>query len=137
MTTIKPNASQKLPLVFRWDTFPMDLSHPPGRFKVSRFNYLVRDREAKVIMGFWEAEAGEEIVGETVGLDTADELMILLDGRLYVSAPGEEDCLAKPGDVIAAMHYRRARIVAKERALSFFVSFNIDVGALERIHNLE
>lgn len=124
--------TEELPLVIRWDTFPLDFTDPLERFEVSKWNYFVKDPEARVLMGFWEAEAGSEVVGEIVGGGTADEIMLVLEGQLYVSSPGVEEQVAGPGDIVAAMHYRQTHVVAKERALVFFACWRIDPEEVEQ-----
>lgn len=124
--------TEELPLVIHWDTFPLDLTDPLKRFKLTRFNYLLKDQEAQLLMGFWEAEDGVEVVGEIIGGGTADEVMVVLEGQLYVSAPGIPEQIAGPGDLIAAMHYRQTRVVAKERARVFFIVYRIDPEEAER-----
>lgn len=125
--------AEELPLVVRWDTFPLDLNDPLERFKVSRFNYFHKDREAQVLMGFWEAEDGAEVVGEIVGGGIADEVMVVLEGQLHVSAPGIPEQVAGPGDVITAMHYRQTRIAAKDRARAFFIVYRHDPEEMDRV----
>ncbi len=124
--------AEELPLVIHWDTFPLDLTDPLKRFKLTRFNYLLKDPEAQLLMGFWEMEDGSETVGEIIGGGTADEIMVVLEGQLYVSAPGIPEQVAGPGDLIAAMHYRQTRVVSKERARVFCIVWRIDPEEAER-----
>jgi len=123
--------TDQLPLVVRWGSYPLDRADPLPRFAWSRFNYFLKDPEARVMMGFWEVEEGEEVVGEIVGGGTADEIMVVLEGQLYVSAPGMPEEIAGPGDVVACMHYRQTRVEAKERARVLFVCWRIDPEEVE------
>jgi uncharacterized cupin superfamily protein len=122
-----------LPLVIRWDTFPLDISDPLQRFRLSRWNYFHKDQAAGVMVGYWEAEAGQETVGEGVGGGTADEFMVILEGQVRVSDAGEPERIAGPGDVIAAMRFRRARLVVEERVRALFFVYHIDPDAAERV----
>jgi ethanolamine utilization protein EutQ (cupin superfamily) len=123
---------QELPLVIRWDTFPLDISDPK-RFKVSQFNYLYKNHEAKLIMGYWEAEDGVEIIGEMVGGGTSDEIMVVLEGQLYVSTPGEPSRVARPGDLVACLRNRETRIEVRERTRVFFVVQGIQPDVAEGV----
>ena len=123
--------TEELPLVVRWNTFPLDIADPLERFKLSKWNFFLRDKEAQILMGFWEAEDGTEIVGEIVGGGTSDEVIVVLEGQLYVSAPGIPEQVAGPGDLVTAMHYRQTRIVAKERARAFFIVYRCDTEEME------
>jgi hypothetical protein len=123
---------KELPLVIHWDTFPLDLSDPLKRFKHSRFNYFFKEAEAQLIMGFWEAEDGAEVVGEIIGGGTSDEIMVVLEGQLHVSAPGVPEQVAEPGDLVACMRYRQTRVAAKGRARVFFVVHGISPQEAER-----
>jgi hypothetical protein len=124
--------AEELPLVIHWDTFPLDIRDPLKRFKHSRFNYLFRNEDAKLIMGFFELEDGAEVIGELIGGGTSDEIMVVLEGQLYVSAPGMPEEVARPGDLIACMRYRQTRVAAKERARVFFVVQGISPDEAER-----
>ena len=124
--------AEELPLVVRWDTFPLDIIDPAKRFEMSRWNSFVRDREAQIVMGFWEAENGAEIVGEVSG--ASDEVIIVLEGRLYVSTPVMVEQVAEPGDAIMATRCRETRIMAKERARAFFMIYAVDPDQYEQAH---
>lgn len=123
---------EELPIVIRWDTFPLDLRDPLKRFKHSQFNYFFKDQEAQLLMGLWEVEDGAETVGEIIGGGTSDEIMVVLEGQLHVSAPGIPEQVAGPGDLVACMRYRQTRVVAKGRARVFFVVHGIDPEQAER-----
>ena len=128
--------TEELPLVIRWDTFPLDINDPAQRFGLSRWNFFLKDRGARVRMGFWEVEDGAEVVGEIIGEitgHTADEVMIVLEGQLYVSSPGVPEQVAGQGDVIVARHGRETHVVAKGRARAFFVAYGSDPEEAERI----
>ena len=125
--------TEELPLVIHWDTFPLDITDPLKRFKHSRFNYLFKNEDAKLIMGFFELENGSEVVGELIGGDTSDEMMVVLEGQLYVSAPGMPEEVAGPGDLVACMRYRQTRVAAKERARVFFVVQGLSPEEAERV----
>jgi hypothetical protein len=124
--------AEELPLVIHWDTFHLDITDPLERFKHSRFNYLFKNEDAKLIMGFFELEDGAEVIGELIGGGTSDEIMVVLEGQLYVSAPGMPEEVARPGDLIACMRYRQTRVAAKERARVFFVVQGISPDEAER-----
>ena len=123
---------EELPIVIRWDTFPLDLRDPLKRFKHSQFNYFFKDQEAQLLMGLWEVEDGAETVGEIIGGGTSDEIMVVLEGELHVSAPGIPEQVAGPGDLVACMRYRQTRVVAKGHARVFFVVYGIDPEQAER-----
>jgi ethanolamine utilization protein EutQ (cupin superfamily) len=129
---VKKSMAEELPLVVRWDTFPLDIIDPARRFQVSRWNSFVSDREARIMMGFWEAENGAETVGEISG--ATDEAILVLDGRLYVSAPGMAEQVAEPGDVIMATRRRETHIVAREPARAFFIIYAVDPDQYEQAH---
>jgi ethanolamine utilization protein EutQ (cupin superfamily) len=122
---------EELPLVVRWNTYALDHTDPLRRFALSRFNYFVKDAEARVMVGFWEVEDGEEVVGEIIGGGTADEIMVVLEGHLYVSTPGMAEKVAGPGDVVAAMRTRQTRVVARAKAKVLFVCWRIDPEKVE------
>lgn len=124
--------AEELPLVIHWDTFHLDITDPLKRFKHSRFNYLFKNEDAKLIMGFFELEDGAEVIGELIGGGTSDEIMVVLEGQLYVSAPGMPEEVARPGDLIACMRYRQTRVAARERARVFFVVQGISPEEAER-----
>lgn len=118
--------NEGFPLVIHWGTFPLDLTDPLKRFKRARFNYFYKDPEAKLLIGLWEVEDGSEIIGELIGGGTSDEIMVVLEGELHVSAPGMPEQIARPGDLVAAMRYRQTRVEVKGRARVCFIVNGID-----------
>ena len=124
--------TEQLPLVIHWDTFPLDISDPK-RFKLSHFNYLYKNEDARLIMGYWEAEEGAEVIGEMVGGGTSDEIMVVLEGELHVSTPGMAEQVARAGDLVACMRDRQTRVAVKERTRVFFVVQGISPATAERV----
>jgi ethanolamine utilization protein EutQ (cupin superfamily) len=124
--------SEEMPLVVRWDSFPFDCRDVMDRFQRSTFNYFHKDKDAKLLMGFWDVEQGSEVVGEVVGGGSTDEVMVVLEGRLFVSSPGMPQQVANPGDLVMCMRHRQTRVEVKERARVLFIAWNIDIAEAER-----
>jgi len=61
-----------------------------------------------------------------IGGCTSDEIMVVLEGELHVSAPGMPEQIAWPGDLVAAMRYRQTRVEVKGRARVCFIVTGID-----------
>ena len=124
--------TEKMPLVVRWDSFPFDCRDVKDRFQHNRFNYFHKDKDAKLLMGFWEVEQGSEVVGEVVGGGNTDEVMVVLEGRLFVSSPGMPQQIATPGDLVMCMRDRLTRVEVKERTRALFIAWNMDVAQAEQ-----
>ncbi len=129
--------SKNLPLVAHWDSFPFDCRDVMDRFKLSKFNYFHKDRNAGLMMGFWEVQEGSETIGEVVGGGSADEVMVVLEGEILVSSPGMQPQVARVGDVILCMRHRETRLEVQDRARAFFVVWDIDVEEAGRIFQTE
>ncbi len=121
----------KWPIVERWDSHPLDLKDPLERFKRSEWNYFLVDQESGVLMGYWLAEEG----AEDLGGDEFDEVMHVIEGKLYVTCEGEA-YTAGPGDTIVVRPGRPTRIAARELTRAFFVCYSMsDPEAFEaRMH---
>ena len=124
--------SRDIPLVVRWDSFPLNIHDAQNRFKVSEWNYFYVDREADLLMGYWEVEEGSETIGGVDGDDAFDEIMLVLEGELYISSPGMKDETARPGDVIMGLRHRQMTITSKEPVRAFFICWDIDVEAYKQ-----
>ena len=124
--------SKDMPLVVQWNTFPFDCRDITNRFTHSAFNYFYKDKEADLLMGFWDVEEGSEIVGEVVGGGISNEVMVVLEGELLVSSPGIPEQIARSGDIVMCMQYRQTHIKVKERTRVFFLVWDIDIEEAER-----
>ena len=113
------HAAGEPPVIERWDSHLLDLTDPKRRFKISRWNYFLKDPATGVVMGNWEAEQGYEDLGE--GSDF-DEVMHVVSGRLYVTSEGRE-LVANPGDTVIIQRNRPTRIEVRERVRVFFVCY--------------
>jgi ethanolamine utilization protein EutQ (cupin superfamily) len=109
----------EIPVIERWDTHSLDLTDPKRRFKVSRWNYFLKDPATGVVMGYWEAEQGYEDLGQ--GGDF-DEVMHVVLGRLYVACEGQE-LVANPGDTVIIQRDRPTRIMVREPVRVFFICY--------------
>lgn len=113
------HTNSDFPTVERWGSHPLDLIDPQRRFKVSRWNYFLKDQASGVIAGYWEAEQGHEDLG---GSDDFDEVMHVVSGRLYVTC-GDEEMIAEPGDTVIVRRGRPMRIAVREPTRVFFVCY--------------
>ncbi len=103
-----------------WDSHPLDLKDPQGRFQRSEWNYFLVDQAAGVLMGYWLAEAGHEDLGE----DDFAEVLHVISGRLYVTDNGEEQ-EAGPGDTVVVKPGRPLRLAVREPTRAFFVCYHM------------
>ena len=115
------------PLVVHWDTFEFNCRDVLDRFKKSKFNYFYKNRRDKVLVGFWEAEEGSEVIGEVIGGGTSDEVMMVIEGQLHVSAEGMPEKVAGPGDAVMCLRHRQTRVEVKEKARVLFIVWGMDV----------
>ncbi len=106
------------PVVERWDSHPLDLKDAQGRFKRSEWNYFLVDQASGMLMGYWLAEEGLE----DLSWDDFDEVLHVVEGRLYVTCEGQE-LTAGPGDTVVVRRGRPTRIVVRERTRAFFVCY--------------
>jgi uncharacterized cupin superfamily protein len=107
-------------VVERWDSHPLDLKDPQGRFRRSEWNYFLVDSPAGVLMGYWLAEAGHEDLGQ----EDFDEILHVISGRLYVTCDGQ-DQVAGPGDTVVVKPGRPLRIAVREPTRAFFVCYRM------------
>lgn len=105
--------------VEKWGQTPLDLNDPQGRFRLSRWNYFHKDPESGLVMGQWECEEGIEPLD---GTDPFDEMLTVIEGRIYVECGGKTT-VAEPGDTVLVMRGRPTTISAKERTRVVFVCF--------------
>jgi hypothetical protein len=125
------NMPNLFPPVVNANTFPLDMTEPVKLFERSRFNYLYKNQEAGTIMGFWEVEDGEEIVGADFDLKPFHELIVVQEGEMVVRVEGFEDQIARPGDVIMIFPDRKTYIRVNGRARAFFIVYGTDPDSLE------
>lgn len=110
-----------IPVVAGWDSHPRNLKDAQGRFELSEWNYFLVDQEAGVLMGYWLAEGGLEVLGE----DDFDEVLHVIEGHLYVTCEGSE-YVAGPGDTVVVRQGRETRVEVRERTRAFFVCYPMD-----------
>lgn len=118
-----------IPVVVKLDTFPMNLEDKK-RFKLSRWNYFLRDYKNKYVAGYWEAEEGEELLGNN---EDFDEFMIILKGKLEVRYDNISE-IAGPGSCIFVKGDRPVTLIVSERIEAFF--FCIPMKDIESYENM-
>ena len=110
-----------LPFVEKYADSELVLKDPLGRMKRSDWNYFFLDQENKCFAGYWEAEDGaEDLAG-----DSFHELLVVLEGKIYVEAEGKQ-YVAEPGDTVIVLAGRKCRVVVKEPIKSFFLCCPVD-----------
>ncbi len=122
--------TEELPLIVSWDTFPRDHTEPVKLFKRSRFNYFLKDQEAGIIGGFWEVEKGGEIMGEEPGGRDSNEILVVLEGKLFVQRDDGPEKIALPGDVVTVLRGHRTVVRVEERTRAFFIVWRTDPAEL-------
>jgi len=123
--------SKNFPYVVRWDSFPRDVTEPVRLFETSLFNYFYNDHKSGVTMGYWEVENGGEYVGDSQHPRDTDEVIVVLEGKLFVSGSDEKEQEADPGDIVMVLHGRETRIRAEERTRAFFLLWNADTEEIQ------
>lgn len=116
------DSQTKLPLIEHWGSYPLDLGDPMHRFKVSRWNYFLKDQASGVMGGYWEAEHGYEDLGRAADFD---EVLHIISGRLYISCEGQE-MIAESGDTVIVRRNRPMRVAAQERVRVFFICYPVE-----------
>ena len=124
--------SKTIPPVVNRSTFPLDMTEPVKLFERSQFNYMYQNQEAGVIMGFWEVENGEEVVGADFDLQPFHELIVVQEGELRVRSDGFDEQIARPGDVVMILPDRKTHIRINGRARAFFVVYGTDPSEMEK-----
>jgi ethanolamine utilization protein EutQ (cupin superfamily) len=119
------------PRVIHWDTYPRDMTEPIKLFARSQFNYLHKNPQAGVVMGYWEVEQGEETLPDDFDLKPFHEIIVVLEGRLYVSGRGVEEQAAGPGDVVIIEPSRDTHVRVAERTRAFFLVYGTDIDSME------
>lgn len=122
--------AQELPLVVSWDTFPRDNTEPIKLFEHSQFNYFLRDQEAGVVGGFWEVEDGGEIMGDEPGGRKSNEILVVLEGKLFVRRDDGSEQTALPGDVVVVLRNHKTVVRVEERTRAFFIVWRTDPSGL-------
>lgn len=120
-----------IPVIINIDTFPLNLEDRK-RFKLSRWNYFLRDQENKYVAGYWEAEEGEEYIGNN---EDFDEFMIVLKGNLEVRYNnGSVSEIAGPGSCIFVKRDRPVTLIVTDRIEAFF--FCIPMNDIENYEDM-
>jgi uncharacterized cupin superfamily protein len=122
-----------IPYVEKYADSRLNLKDPLGRMKRSDWNYFFLDQKNKFFAGYWEAEQG----AEDLGADSFHELLVVLEGKLYVEAEGKQ-YVAKQGDTVNVLAGRKCRVIVKEPVRSFFVCCPVDdpLGYEQRVQDL-
>lgn len=110
----------ELPVVVRWDSYPLDLKDPQERFQRSQWNYLPTSPDAKLLMGYWLAEEG----CEDLGTDEFDEVLHVIEGRLLVTCDGQEH-VAGPGDTVNVRRGQPMRVAVQEPTRVLFMCYPV------------
>ena len=108
------------PIVEKWGDHSRDLSESQGRFRRSDWNYFIVDQKLGALAGYWLAESGHEDLGE----DDFDEILHVIEGRLYVTG-GEQSYVAEPGDTVVVHRGRPMRVEVREPSRVFFVCYGV------------
>ncbi len=125
--------TREWPVVVAWDAGSLDIKEPQERFKLSEWNYFIADGEDQVLVGYWQAEDGHEDLSG----DDFNEIMHVIEGRLYVTCEGE-DYTAGPGDTVIVRRGRSTRIAARERTRALFMCYPVadPEGYEVRVHKM-
>jgi len=123
--------SKEIPYVVHWDSFPRDVTEPVRLFETSLFNYFYTDNQNGVTMGYWEVKNGGEIVGDNQHPRESDEVIVVLEGKLFVSGDDKNEQEAGPGDIVMVLRGRETRIRAEERTRAFFLLWNADTEGIQ------
>ena len=124
---------QGVPFVEKYADSQLVLKDALGRMKRSDWNYFFLDQKNKCFAGYWEAEQG----AEELGADPFHELLVVLEGKIYVEAEGKQ-YVAQRGDTVIVLAGRKCRVVVKEPIKSFFVCCPVDdpLGYEQRVLDL-